>query len=144
LFEHPSISWSLDGKFIFFTDWSAKDTGFVIFNVSIETQTIAQVVALPHGVWGDQSPSVSPDGKYAAFVRRKEPSMGDIYVKNLADNTIQPITNLQTKQKSHVKELPHATTGSFTSIEIAPDESYILYSKSEPTKSDIVLVENVR
>jgi Tol biopolymer transport system component len=93
--EHPSISWSSDNKFIFYTNWSSKDTGFVIYKVSIQTKEIEQITQLPHGTWGDQSPSVSPDGKYVAFIRRKSPLKGDIYVKNLLDSNVQPITNVE-------------------------------------------------
>ncbi len=96
LTEYPSISWSHDNKSIFFTKWSVKDTGFVIFKVSIETQEVEQVVPLPAGVWGDQSPRVSPDGKYVAFIRRKQPVEGDIWVKSLKDDGVKRITNLAT------------------------------------------------
>ncbi len=94
--EQPSISWSDDNKLIYFTDWSAKDTGFVIFKVSIETNEIEQVTQLPRGNWGDQSPSVSPDGKYIAFIRRDIPLRGDMFVKNLVDNNVQQVTNVET------------------------------------------------
>jgi eukaryotic-like serine/threonine-protein kinase len=96
LTEHPSICWSRDNKSIYFTKWSAQDTGFVIYKVSVETKDIEQVTHLPRGTWGDQNSGISPDGKYLAFVRRRDPLFGDLYVKNLIDNTVQRITNLET------------------------------------------------
>jgi Tol biopolymer transport system component/predicted Ser/Thr protein kinase len=93
---HPSISWAKDDKSIYFVNWSMKDSGFVIFKVSIETKEVQQITQLLPGVWGDQSPSVSPDGKYVAFIRYPVPDRGDITVKNLMDNSVHPITNLQT------------------------------------------------
>ncbi len=96
LTDHPSISWSLDNKSIYYTNWSAADKGFVIFKVSTETKEIEQVIQLPKDTWGDQSPSVSPDGNYVSFVRFPTPGKGDIIVKNLLDNSIQSVTNLNT------------------------------------------------
>jgi len=86
----------LDNKSIYYTGWSAKDSGFVIFKVSIETKEIEQVTQLPKGTWGDQSPSVSPDGNYVSFVRFPTPAKGDIIAKSLFDNSLQSVTNLQT------------------------------------------------
>ena len=50
---------------------------------------------MPEGIWGDQSPRVSPDGKYVAFIRG-QPAEGDIFVKNLEDDEVQRITRLNT------------------------------------------------
>jgi len=91
----PSLSWAHDNKFIYYPNWSAKDNGLVIFKVSIETSEIEQVTTLAEGVWGDQSPEVSPDGKYVAFVRG-QPDKHDIFVKNFDDNKIQRITHINT------------------------------------------------
>ena len=91
----PSLSWSYNNKFIYYPNWSAKDNGLVIFKVSIETSEIEQVTTLPEDVWGDQSPGVSPDGKYMAFVRG-QPDKHDIFVKNFDDNKIQRITHINT------------------------------------------------
>jgi eukaryotic-like serine/threonine-protein kinase len=94
--EQPSISWSHDGKSIYFTNWSAKDSGFVIFKVAIETKDVEQITHLPQSTWGDQSPSVSPDGRYIAFVRRTLPEEGDLCLQNLSDNSFRQMTNLKT------------------------------------------------
>jgi eukaryotic-like serine/threonine-protein kinase len=91
---HPSISWAHDSRSIFSTNWSAKDTGFVIVKWSADS--VEQVTRLPNGTWGDQSPGVSPDGKYVAFIRRDGPLRGDVYVKDLTDNTVRQLTTLQT------------------------------------------------
>ena len=50
---------------------------------------------MPEGIWGDQSPRVSPDGKYVAFIRG-QPVEGDIFVKNLEDDEVQRLTHLNT------------------------------------------------
>ncbi len=92
--SHPSISWDHDSKSIFSINWSAQDTGFVIVKWSVDS--VEQVTQLPNGTWGDQSPGVSPDGKYVAFIRRRGPNRGDVYVKDLTDNTVRQLTTLQT------------------------------------------------
>ena len=65
----------------------------------------------------------------------------------IRDNNGSPVLdfyNIKTKQISLIKNLPQAVRDPFVEIEIAPDESYLLYSKHEPTKSDIILVENFK
>ena len=92
LIEQPSISWSIDAKFIYYSDWSIKDDGFVIKKVSIETNQVEQITSLPHGVWGDQSPRISHDGNYVAFLRG-QPRVREIYIMNIFNNEMKQITD---------------------------------------------------
>ena len=51
--------------------------------------------------------------------------------------------DFKSKQIRQIKELPEADPSISTSIDIAPDDSYLLYTKRE-NKSDIILVENFK
>jgi eukaryotic-like serine/threonine-protein kinase len=90
----PSISWSYDNKFIYYPGWSVEDNGFLIYKVSIETHKIEQVTTLPKGEFGDQSPRVSPNGKYVAFLRGQQPGKFDIFVQNSENNKVQRMTQI--------------------------------------------------
>lgn len=93
--EQPSISWSHDSKFIYFTHRAEKDYNYAIFKVSIETQKIELVVPFPKGFQGVHSPRISPDGNYVGYIRRALPSFSDdIFVKNLNNNKVRRITNV--------------------------------------------------
>ena len=90
----PYISWSADGKFIYYDSWSVKDSGFVIYRVSIETAKVEQITHLPKEIWGDVSPRVSHDGNYVAFVRGL-PDIADVYIKDLSTNKVRQVTNIK-------------------------------------------------
>ncbi len=90
----PYISWSADGKFIYYDSWSVKDSGFVIYRVSIETANVEQITHLPKGIWGDVSPRVSHDRNYVAFVRGL-PDIADVYIKDLSTNKVRQVTNIK-------------------------------------------------
>ena len=52
--------------------------------------------------------------------------------------------NLNTKQNHLIKKIPMAKISDTPSIDITTDESYLLYSKQQPKKSDIILIENFK
>jgi hypothetical protein len=52
--------------------------------------------------------------------------------------------NLNTRKITRIKELPMASTYLLSTITVDPQEKYLLYTKDEPVKSDIILVENFR
>ena len=53
--------------------------------------------------------------------------------------------DFKTKEVKLVKRMPDAgDVDIFTAIDIDPNENYLLYSKEDPVKSDIIMVENFR
>jgi hypothetical protein len=69
---------------------------------------------------------------------------GIYFIRDNSGSPVLEFYDFSTKKISHIKDVPDVDSVLFTSIEIDPDEKYLLYSKSEPNKSDIILVENFR
>jgi len=51
--------------------------------------------------------------------------------------------DFKSKQIRPIKELPMITPSPYSTIDVAPDDSYLLYTRHE-NKSDIILVKNFR
>ena len=67
-----------------------------------------------------------------------------IYFFRSTDNSnLLCFYDFKTKQISEIRDIPAALVG-FLTIDIDPEEKYLLYSKFEPNKSDIIMVENFR
>lgn len=69
---------------------------------------------------------------------------GIYYIRNNNGSPVLDFYDFRTKQISRIKDVPMAKIDQFSSIAIDPEESYILYSRRELNKSDIILVENFR
>ena len=93
---HPTISWSPNSKFIFFTNYSEEDKGFATYKVSIANREVEKIIPLEKRFWGDIYPKISHDGKYIAFVRCQFPGQGKICIKNFNDDKIKYLTNENT------------------------------------------------
>ena len=95
LYQHPLISWSPDNKYIYYTDWSKKVPGFEIFRVSIGTHKIEQLTNTNKNLGWNQSPRISPNGKYLAFFRGGNLTR-NLCVKNLDKGDVRIITRVDT------------------------------------------------
>jgi Tol biopolymer transport system component len=77
------IDWSPDGKSLVYSDASASNRPFGIFQFSAETLERQQLTSAPEHWVGDQRPVYSPTGQMLAFVRVVSVganAVGDIYV----------------------------------------------------------------
>ncbi len=93
----PSITWSKDNKFLYFSKWSQQSTGVAVFRVSLKTKNLEQITFPPGGVTGDLTPSISPDGKYLGFIRRKERGKHDIFIQDLDSKETMQVTQDNTE-----------------------------------------------
>jgi Tol biopolymer transport system component/DNA-binding winged helix-turn-helix (wHTH) protein len=64
-----ALDWSLDGKYLAFSDGPSPDQASQIFFLSLDTLEVRPVTSPPPGTLGDSTPAFSPDGKSLAFVR---------------------------------------------------------------------------
>lgn len=69
---------------------------------------------------------------------------GIYFIRDNSGSPVLEFYDFSTKKISHIKDVPRVNSILFAGIEIDPDERYLLYSRSEPNKSDIILVENFR
>ena len=65
---------------------------------------------------------------------------GIYFIHNNDETRVLEFYNFSTNKISHIKNVPQARY--FSKIEITPDESYLLYSRKESDRSDIILVDN--
>ena len=64
-----ALDWSIDGKYLAFSDSAAPSEASRIFLLSLDTLEVHPVTSPPAGTLGDMTPAFSPDGKSLAFVR---------------------------------------------------------------------------
>jgi eukaryotic-like serine/threonine-protein kinase len=69
---------------------------------------------------------------------------GIYYIRKNNGSPVLDFFDFKTKKISRIKKVPMANIEINTTIDVDPEEQYLLYSKDEPTKSDIILVENFR
>ncbi|MEJ2105105.1 MAG: DUF5050 domain-containing protein [Ignavibacteriaceae bacterium] len=112
------------GDFIYYLKgYQTKEIWRVPLNGGLEEQVLQGVDGLILRSW-----TVVKKGIY--FIRENEtlPEL-DFY-------------NFNTKKITLIKEVPLASTYMLSTIAVDPQEQYLLYSKNEPVKSDIIMVEN--
>jgi Tol biopolymer transport system component len=86
---HPS--WAMDNT-VYFT--SNRDGNFDLYSVLASGKGLKQLTKTP-GLVQNLAPTVSPDGKFVAFVRTSEVgpmSMTGIYVLNVTNGTVKRVT----------------------------------------------------
>src|SRR5262249_6259375 len=71
-----SLAWSADSRFLIAGTTSSYSEPFALTAVNVATLKTARITAPPTGSTGDAEPSVSPDGKMIAFVRRSGVASG--------------------------------------------------------------------
>jgi len=107
LFTDSDPTWSSDGMTIYFAsdrgryldgsevpssfkmhtyDFSQRD----IYSVSVETRRIERIINAPDS--DESSPLAVPDGKHLFYISDKN-GINNIYVRNLEDESVRPITN---------------------------------------------------
>lgn len=78
----PLLAWGRDGRWLIvgFPESSART---VLCRITVESGERKPLTAPPFGWWGDDSPVLSPDGKRLAFIRRRGPDQGNLYLLGL-------------------------------------------------------------
>jgi DNA-binding winged helix-turn-helix (wHTH) protein/Tol biopolymer transport system component len=69
--ERTRADWDLDGRAIYFSDRPAKDVPARIVRLDIATGRRSDLTRPPADFYGDQEPSVSPDGRLVGFLRAR-------------------------------------------------------------------------
>ncbi|MEJ2616230.1 MAG: hypothetical protein P8Z35_14830, partial [Ignavibacteriaceae bacterium] len=68
---------------------------------------------------------------------------GIYFVQEVEGTFFLKMYDFKSKQIRPIKELPMITPNPYSMIDVAPDDSYLLYTRHE-NKSDIILVKNFR
>lgn len=89
-------SWSADGKHLYYSERSSAGRPLEIFHLNVSSRNADRVTSVPEGQ-GDMYPSLSPDGRYLAFVHQAKTLASDVQVIGLGpDGTAvaqrQPLT----------------------------------------------------
>ena len=86
-----ALDWSMDGKFLAFSDSASPSEASRIFLLSLDTLEVHPITSPPTGTLGDTTPAFSPDGKSMAFVRDTL-DVREIYLLPLSGGSPQQIT----------------------------------------------------
>ena len=78
----PVLSWSRDGRWLL-CGYPESMTRTALTRVSMNAGERLRLSTPPPGWWGDDSPVVSPDGTKLAFIRRRGPQEGNVYLLSL-------------------------------------------------------------
>jgi Tol biopolymer transport system component/DNA-binding winged helix-turn-helix (wHTH) protein len=89
-----ALDWSVDGKYLAFSDSPSPSEASQIFFLSLDTLEVHSITSPPRGTLGDTTPAFSPDGKSLAFVRDTL-DVREIYVLPLSGGSPQQITPVQ-------------------------------------------------
>jgi Tol biopolymer transport system component len=77
------LSWSADSRLVVLGASSSPAELVAITAVDVDTGETRRITTPPSGTRGDSQPSVSPDGRMLAFVRRSGVATGALYVQAL-------------------------------------------------------------
>ena len=86
-----ALDWSMDGKYLAFSDSASPSEASHIFLLSLDTLEVRPITSPPSGTLGDTTPAFSPDGKSLAFVRDTL-DVREIYVLPLSGGSPTQIT----------------------------------------------------
>ena len=89
-----ALDWSMDGKYLAFSDSPSPSEASQIFLLSLDTLDVHPVTSPPSGTLGDTTPAFSPDGKSLAFVRDTL-DVREIFVLPVSGGSPQQITPTQ-------------------------------------------------
>ena len=86
-----ALDWSVDGKYLAFSDSGSPSEASQIFLLSLDSLEVHPITSPPRGTLGDTTPAFSPDGKSLAFVRDTL-DVREIYVLPLSGGSPTQIT----------------------------------------------------
>ena len=78
----PAFSWSRDCRWLL-VGYPESVTRTALSRMAADTGERERLSTPPQGWWGDDSPVLSPDGSKVAFVRRRGPQEGNVYLLSL-------------------------------------------------------------
>jgi Tol biopolymer transport system component/DNA-binding winged helix-turn-helix (wHTH) protein len=99
---HHLISWSPDSEWLVVVDKSIPSEPTSIYMVARETGEKRKLTAPPAAIYGDRSPTISPDGKTVAFVRTIGSGVNDLYLVPTAGGEARRLTFDNTASPSPV------------------------------------------
>jgi Tol biopolymer transport system component/DNA-binding winged helix-turn-helix (wHTH) protein len=92
-YTYGTLSWSPDGEWLAFADKDKPIDPFTLYMVSVATGEKRKITYVNKDLYGDALPAFSPDGHSLAFVRLKDYSVGDIYLRSLGGGQVRPLTH---------------------------------------------------
>jgi Tol biopolymer transport system component/DNA-binding winged helix-turn-helix (wHTH) protein len=93
--EHYSnLVFSKDNQSLFFTDRSASDVPYQIYQITLTTGKIDEITRRQDNYYGDNELALSPDGKKLVFFRNKYWGNNQVYIKNLETGEQKKIAEL--------------------------------------------------
>lgn len=88
-FGFPAVAWSLDSKWVAYSDRLSPQDPFSLFLVSLETGEKRRLTVPPGATIGDFGVAFSPEGRRLAFLRSLSTSLSQLYVLTLTED-MQP------------------------------------------------------
>lgn len=90
--EYGGLVWSLKGDALIFPTRPTVDAPSEIAEYSLDSRAMHSVTTPPPSWYGDEMPSLSPDGKTMAFVRGAERSVRDLFLVDTHTGTPRQLT----------------------------------------------------
>lgn len=99
---HHLISWSPDGEWLAVIDKLSPAEPPSVYLVGRQTGEKRKLTAPPAAIYGDRSPTISPDGQWVAFVRVIGSGVNDLYLVPSAGGEARRLTFDNTASPSPV------------------------------------------
>ena len=82
----PGLSWFPDGKWLAVMDKASPGEPTALFLLSADSGDKRRLTSPPLGIPGDETPSVSRDGRAVVFTRSTSKNIGDLFVLQLSED----------------------------------------------------------